>query len=109
MRLIPLLLLPLNCWAAPFVVSGPIDPRADKCGWWFDSAAKIELPVAPDGLGNNVCKYDIGTRTGSHAARATVIISNDPQAGRLESVSSGIFHFTITPPAVPGSFAVVPN
>lgn len=107
MRLL-LLLLPLNVWAAPFVVTGPVDPRVTTCGWWFDSSAKVELPVAPDGLGNNICKFDLNGRTGAHAARATAI-AIDPAAGRLESASSPIFHFTITPPAVPGSFAVVPN
>jgi hypothetical protein len=82
--------------SAPYVVSGPLDPRATHCGWKLDAGARTDV-VVHTVADNKVCRLDLaGLPVGSHTVSATAV-AIDPIWGRMESVPSANFTF-----AVPG-------
>ena len=103
-----LLLCATSTFAAPFIVSDPLDPRATDCGVFLDSAAKVVIPVTPMPAGN-ICKFDVGgVSNGSHTIKMTAI-ANDPVWGSQESDESLPLVFARPgQPTIPGGLKLAP-
>lgn len=96
-------------FAAPFVVTNPLDASTVSCGVFLDTAAKVTIPITAV-TGGNICKFDIGTvSTGSHIIAMSAIAVNDPIWGSQESAKSVPLSFTRPgPPAVPTGLILQP-
>lgn len=90
--------LPSIAFAAPFVKSDPLDPRATHCGWTVDATPKVDLPVLATPTGN-ICNYDLASiSVGAHTIKATAVVL-DPVWGRLESADS--IPLSLSKPGIP--------
>lgn len=105
---IAMLLAAGTVYAAPFVVSGPLDARATHCGWALDSGERSDSPVAASGA-DKICKLDLaGLAAGPHTITATAV-AVDTIWGRLESAASAPFAFDVpTTPSAPSGLRLVP-
>lgn len=54
-----LALFALPAYAAPFLVTDPVDANADRCVLTMKGAAPQELPVITE-AGQRICKVDVG-------------------------------------------------
>jgi hypothetical protein len=105
---IGILLLAATVYAAPFIVSDPVDTHATHCGWKMDAGARTDVAVVLSGT-NKICKLDLaGLAAGSHTASATAV-AIDPTWGRSESPASANFTFAVPSlPTVPSGLKLTP-
>lgn len=107
--IIILLLLPIIfvklAEAAPFIVSDDTTQTVTHCGYYLDSAPKIDVPVTD----TKACKVDLSSVTvGVHTVKLTYVLIV-PGWGRSESAPSSPFTFTRPSPTIsvsPGSLAI---
>ncbi len=96
-------LLPLQVFAAPFVITDTLTPGVSQCGVFLDTSAKQVVPVTAvtTPATGNICKFDIGSVTpGSHTLKFSAISVNDPLWGSQESAPS--IPFVFVRPGAPG-------
>ena len=79
-RLLALLVLtPLVAYGVPTVISDGTDtvPGPTHCGWYFDAAPRVLVPVGLDSEGLPRCVFDVGAVTvGPHVVQATFVIDS---------------------------------
>ena len=93
-KLLAILAFVPSAYAAPFVVSDPVDPATTQCGVFLNAAPKVTVPVTVT-AGVKTCKYDLATlASGTHTVKMTAITINDPVWGSQESAQSAPLAFS---------------
>ena len=99
--LLVLTLFSVSAFAAPFVVSDPVDPRGTQCKLWVSGGVVAIVPVFDQGDGTKICKFDlVNAAPGTYTVTAS-LIGVDSVLGTVESAQSLPLIFTLPLPAVP--------
>ena len=86
-----LMLICLNSYAGPFLVTDPLPVGVTQCGMYLDSGSVVRFPVVMTSPTIGICKIDLASvAIGSHTVQLTAI-SNDPLWG--ESAKSSPLAF----------------
>lgn len=98
-----------TAFAAPFVVSNPVDPATTHCGVTLNATPKITVPVTVTGT-VKTCQYDLANlASGSHSITMTAIVEKTATNTGAESAQSPPLAFAKpAAPAVPGGLALSP-
>ena len=99
--LLVLTLFSVSAFAAPFVVSDPVDPRGTQCKLWVSGGVVATVPVFDQGDGTKICKFDLAQVAPGTYTVTISLVGDDSVLGTVESAQSLPLIFTLPLPAVP--------